>query len=317
MVRDDRQSPDSYELLSTKLTPPQSRGPLVPRDRLLARLDAGLEQKVTLISAPAGFGKTTLASEWIAARRQQNRMPPLAWVSLDSGDNDPVRFWRYALSACRAFGAEVSEPALSVLNYSPQPPFEALLTMLINKLAQLSGKVVLALEDYHAITSQQIHQTMAFFVDNFPPALHLLLMTRSDPPLPLARLRAYNELNELRAPELRFTAEEIQDFLELAMPHPLPAQVAASVAERTEGWAAGLRLVALAVQRMPGQDETEQYLTSFTGSHRPVLDYLVSEGGSMRRPCCFPMHSLPFRSQSPFTKTLAESRRVQRREPGS
>jgi LuxR family transcriptional regulator, maltose regulon positive regulatory protein len=120
--------------------PPQSRGPLVPRDRLLARLDVGLEQKVTLVSAPAGFGKTTLASEWIAARRQQNRMPPLARLSLDGGDNDPVRFWRYVLSACRVFGAGVTEPALSVLTYSPQPPFEALLTMLINNLAQLSGR---------------------------------------------------------------------------------------------------------------------------------------------------------------------------------
>ncbi len=269
--------PDSYELLSTKLVAPHPRAPLVPREQLLVRLDEGFGHKITLISAPAGFGKTTLVSEWIAERRKHNDLPPMAWVALDAVDNDPVRFWRYVLTACQAFGADVSESALALLNNSPQPPFEALLTMFINKIALLSNRVVLALEDYHAITAQQIHETLSFFIDHFPATLHLILMTRSDPPLPLARLRAHNDLNELRAADLRFTREEVQAFLQLAVPVPLSPKIITRVAERTEGWAAGLRLAALALQRMKEQPEIEQYLMSFTGSHRPILDYLVTD----------------------------------------
>lgn len=157
----EQKAPDSYELLSTKLVPPQPRAPLIVREQLLARLDEGLDHKLTLISAPAGFGKTTLASEWIAQGRERGNLPPIAWVSLDAADNDPVRFWRYVLHACRAFGGDASEAALALLRYSAQPPFEVLLTRFINKIAALSGKVVLALEDYHAITSPQIHETLA------------------------------------------------------------------------------------------------------------------------------------------------------------
>lgn len=152
------QPTDTYELLSTKLIVPQARAPRVSRNRLLARLDEGLEHKITLISASAGFGKTTLVSDWIAARRKRNDLPPLAWVSLDDGDNDPVRFWRYVLTAGQAFGAEVGESALTLLNNSPQPPFETLLTLFINEVALLPDKVILVLKDYHAMTTHQVHE---------------------------------------------------------------------------------------------------------------------------------------------------------------
>ncbi|HZD09885.1 MAG TPA: LuxR family transcriptional regulator, partial [Candidatus Binatia bacterium] len=247
----------AYELLSTKLVPPQPRTSLTTRPRLLSRLNDGLSKKVTLISAPAGFGKTTLAGEWIAQRREHDELPSLAWVSLDEGDNDPVRFWRYVLTACRAYDGDAGETSLALLNRSPQPPFEALLTRFINEVARVPGRMVLALEDYHLITSRQIHETLVFFIDNAPATLHLLLLTRSDPPLPLARLRAYNELNELRAIDLRFTMEEVHNFLKTAVSFPLSKAAAARLAQRTEGWAAGLRLVALAVQRMAGQSEIE------------------------------------------------------------
>lgn len=277
MTREHQQLTDGQELLSTKLMPPQLRGPLIARQRLLQRLDEGLEQKVTLISAPAGFGKTTLVSEWIAHQREAGSLPPLAWVSLDEGDNDPVRFWRYVLTACSSFGEECHEPALTILTRSADPPFEPLLTMFINKMARLPGKVVLALEDYHLITSQQIHESVAFFIDHFPATLHLILMTRQNPPLPLARLRAYNELNELHTADLRFTEEEVRSFLQMALPFALSDGVVEQLTARTEGWPAGLRLVALAVQRMQEQPEVEQYLTTFSGSHRPILEYLVSD----------------------------------------
>jgi LuxR family maltose regulon positive regulatory protein len=267
----------THELLSTKLAPPPLRPVFVPREALLARLDKGVEQKLTLISAPAGFGKTTLVSEWIAERRKHREPPPIAWVALDAGDNDPVRFWRYVLTACQTFDANISESALTLLSNSPQPPFDVLLTMFINKAALLPNRVVLVLEDYHTVTCHEVHETMAFFIDHSPATLHLMLMTRSDPPLPLARLRARNELNELQAADLRFTQAEIQAFLRLAIPFPLPPEVITRLAERTEGWAAGLHLVALALQRMKEQSEIEQYLASLAGSYRPILEYLVAD----------------------------------------
>jgi len=276
-MENNNQIPDPSELLTTKLIPPARRASLVPRNRLLVRLDEGLEHKVNLISAPAGFGKTTLVSEWIDERRAQDDLPAIAWVSLDECDNDPVRFWRYVLTACQTCGEQVSKSALALLNNSPQPSFETLLTQFINKVARLANKAILVLEDYHAITAQPVHETLAFFIDNLPATLHLILMTRGDPPLPLARLRAHNELKELRTADLRFTLEETQAFLQLAVPASLPPEIVTRLAERTEGWAAGLHLVALALQRLKEPADIERYLTSFTGSHRPILEYLVAD----------------------------------------
>ena len=265
------------ELLSTKLTPPQLRPPFVPREALLSRLDLGLDQKLTLISAPAGFGKTTLVCEWIAYRREKRDLPPIAWVSLDPEDNDPVRFWRYLLTACQVFDSQVSDNSLALLNIPGQPPFESVITAFINTAARLTGKLVLVIEDFHLISSPQVHETLSFFIDHLPGALHLILTTRSDPHLPLARLRARNELNELRLADLRFTAQESHAFFQRAVPFPLPPEEIARLIERTEGWAAGLRLVALALQGKKEPAEIQDYLTSFTGSHRPILEYLVED----------------------------------------
>jgi LuxR family maltose regulon positive regulatory protein len=270
-------SDEDSELLRTKIVPPRLNPKFVPRAALLARLDEGLEQKLTLVSAPAGFGKTTLVSEWIAELHKQRQPPAIAWVALDAGDNDPVRFWRYVLTACQAFGAGAGKSALALLRNSPQPSFEALLALFINEMALLPDKSILVLEDYHLISAQPVHATLAYLIDHLPATLHLVLMSRSDPPLPLARLRARNQLNELRVADLRFTLEETALFLQQAISIPLPSQAALSLAERTEGWAAGLRLVVLALRGKQELPEIEQYLKSITGSHRPILEYLVAD----------------------------------------
>jgi LuxR family maltose regulon positive regulatory protein len=262
---------DFHELLSTKLALPRLRSPWVPRQRLLDRLDAGLEQKLTLISAPAGFGKTTLVTEWAYG------MKDVAWVSLDTGDNDPIRFWRYVLTACQAFGNGIGSSALTILHTSQEPSLEAMLTRLINDLVQLPDKKVLVLEDYHLITSQKIHETLGFLIDHLPGTLHPVLLTRTDPPLPLARLRARNELAELRAADLRFSRPEIEIFVQQAIPYPLPEGAIVRLEERTEGWAAGMRLVALTFQGRQEPGQIEQLLDTVAGAHRPFLEYLVLE----------------------------------------
>ena len=266
------QPSNTDEILSTKLTPPRLRESLVRREALLERLDAGLEHKLTLISAPAGFGKTTLVSEWV-----ENVRTLYAWVSLDPDDNDPVRFWRYVLTASRAFDAEINQSTLDLLNYSPQPPFEDLLTGFINQVARLESRVVLVLDDYHVITAPQIHKTLAFFLENLPPTLHVILVTRSDPPLPLARLRARNELYEFLAEDLRFSLAETQAFIEHAIPSTLSPEIVTRLADRTEGWAAGLHLVMLALQRCEDPVAIQQFLETFTGSLRPIKEYLFEE----------------------------------------
>jgi LuxR family transcriptional regulator, maltose regulon positive regulatory protein len=217
----------SAELLSTKLAPPRPRSALVLRAGLLARLDAGLERKLTLLSAPAGFGKSTLVASWLATstegrglRTDSNTLgtqssalsPHIAWVALDEGDNDPVRFWRYLLSACQAFDPSIGAASLALLHASQCPPYEALLTTFINELAQLHSRFVLVLEDYHVIVARQIHEAISFLLDHLPNTLHLLLITRAEPPLPLARLRAHDELCELHAADLRFSLVETQAF---------------------------------------------------------------------------------------------------------
>jgi LuxR family maltose regulon positive regulatory protein len=231
------------ELLTTKLAPPRLHSRSVPRPELLARLDAGIERKLTLISTPAGFGKTTLVSEWIAYRRNQPEKLPIAWVSLDSWDNDLVRFWRYVLTACKTFHHEVSNSALDLLDSSPPPSIQAMLTLFINELAKLPSQAVLVLEDYHTITAPQVHESLTFFIDHLPSTLHLILITRSNPPLTLARLRAGNELYELRADDLRFSLEEVQAFLTSATIHIATRYV--SALPGTEGGQGCIRLMAL------------------------------------------------------------------------
>jgi LuxR family maltose regulon positive regulatory protein len=268
---------ESNELLSTKLAPPRPHPSLVSRGPLLARLDEGLDHKLTLLSAPAGFGKTTLVSEWIAVHSERKDLPPVAWVSLDAGDNDPVRFWRYVITACQVLDAAVGESALALLRTSRRLPFETLLTTFINDLAQLAHRGVLVLEDYHIITSPQIHEAVTYLVDHLPATLHLLILTRSDPPLTLARLRAHNDLYELHAADLRFSLEETQTFLGQALPFPLSPEAITRLEARTEGWVAGLRLLTLALQGRKDPRDLEHMLLTFTGSHRHILEYLVAD----------------------------------------
>jgi LuxR family maltose regulon positive regulatory protein len=239
---------------------------------LIDRLEAELARKVTLISAPAGFGKTTLISEWLA-----RQMRSIAWVALDAGDNDPVRFWRYVITACSTFDAALGRSALAALRLSPVSSLEGVLTPFINELAQLSDRFVLILEDYHTITANEVHASLAFLIDHLPATLHVIIMTRSEPSLPLARLRARNELTEFTSADLRFSLEEIQTFLQQTLHVSPTVEVLKKLEEQTEGWPAGLRLITLARHDRSGTRQAEEFLATFSGGHRYVLEYLVGE----------------------------------------
>ncbi|MBV9690109.1 MAG: hypothetical protein JO202_10430 [Ktedonobacteraceae bacterium] len=258
--------------LATKLFIPPPVLKRVARPHLLTRLTTGMHGPLTLVTAPAGWGKTTLLSMWQAD--PSSNAFPVAWVSLDEGDNDPVRFWTYVITALDTLYTHVGDTALAMLN-SPQPPaMVSVLTLLLNALADNPMDAVLVLDDYHVIEAQAIHQAMTFLLDHLPPCLHLILATRTDPPLPLARLRARGQLSELRAADLRFTVEEATAFLTEVMALPLPAEHIVALEKRTEGWIAGLHLAALA---MRDRADPLSFIATFTGSNRYVADYLVEE----------------------------------------
>jgi LuxR family maltose regulon positive regulatory protein len=265
-------------LLSTKLYVPPVRPERVPRPRLVERLKAGLDRRLVLVSAPAGFGKTTIISECAARCRH-----PVAWVSLDKGDNEPVQFWTYVVTALQKNphiqGSELGQTVLAMLRSSQPPPMETLLHGLMNELAEISGPFVLILDDFHQISNPQINDALALFVEHQPPQMHLVISSRADPPWPLARWRASGQLVELRTDDLRFTSEEAAAFLNEVMGLDLSTADIAALAARTEGWIAGLQMAALALQgtrSMEGRD-TKSFLGAFSGSHRFVLDYLVEE----------------------------------------
>lgn len=258
-------------LLSTKLYIPTARQNAVERPRLTEKLMAGLNQPgcFTLLSGPAGFGKTTLLSEFVARLRQA-----VAWVSLDEGDNDPARFWSYLIAACQMVHAGVGTSVQAMLQ-SPQPlPADTIPTMLINDLASLDRELVLVLDDYHAIQDETIHAAFAFLLEHLPGKLHIVVSTRVDPPWPLARFRARNQLIEVRARDLRFTSEEAASFLNRMMGLNLTTEDVAALEARTEGWIAGLQLAALSMQ---GRSDTAGFVRAFTGSHVFVAEYLVEE----------------------------------------
>jgi LuxR family maltose regulon positive regulatory protein len=268
-------------LLRTKLAPPRSRAGGVARPDLLARLDAGLARRMTLVSAPAGFGKTTLLAEWAASRAPAPGQPgllaaPAAWVTLDPGDDDPVRFWSYVLSACRGWGDAVGRQALGALRMAQQPAVEALLIPFINELAQLDGPRALVLEDFHQIGSPDVHASVAFLIEHLPGSVHVIVTSRGTPELPLARLRARDELAELTAADMRFSDAEARAFVEQALQVGLAPETLAAIQRRAEGWPAGLRLLALAL-RPGGAPAAEQIVAGFSGGHRHVVEYLVSE----------------------------------------
>jgi LuxR family transcriptional regulator, maltose regulon positive regulatory protein len=276
-------------LLEPKLHLPRLHVSLVSRERLLAQLDEGLSHKLTLISAPAESGKTTLVRQWMAERNAQQRqhvdsgyLPPVAWVSLDAGDNDPIRFWRYVITACRVLQQDLGQPALAQLSTLPQIPFkssplEASLTTFLNALTQCAQRGILVLEDYHFITEAQIHETVTFFLDHLPTTLHLMILTGSDPPLPLARLRAKGDLYEVRSADLRFSQKEAATSLQQTIPLPISEKAIKHLNAHVEGWAAGLRLLALALQGRTNRQQIEHILANFAGNHRPLQEYFVAE----------------------------------------
>ena len=257
-------------LLATKLHVPGPRPGFVPRPRLAGALGEALARGLVLVCAPAGFGKTALLADWA---RSGGR--PVAWLSLDAGDDDPVRFWRHVVAALDRARPGIGERA-GPLPGPPPSSFEGLVTALINELAAQPGEdaVVLVLDDYHLVGAGQVHASLAFLLEHLPPGLRLVVASRSDPPLSLARLRAGGQLAELRAAGLRFTAQEAAALLREAIGADLPGAVVAALAASTEGWAAGLQLAALSLR---GQADPAGFVAAFSGSHRYVLDYLAGE----------------------------------------
>ncbi len=250
----------SEPLLLTKLYIPPPRPKIVPRPRLVERLNEGLQRKLTLISASAGFGKTTLVSEWVAGCER-----PVAWLSLDEGDNDPTRFLTYlvaALQTCRVSGeAKIGAGVLAVLQ-SPQPlPIESILTALLNEITTIPDHFVLVLDDYHVIDSKPVDDALTFLLEHLPPQMHLVIATREDPHLPLARFRARGQLTELRAADLRFTPAEAAEFLNQVMGLNLSAEDISTLETRAEGWIAGLQLAALSMQ---GKKDVSGFIREFS-----------------------------------------------------
>ncbi|MBV7336135.1 LuxR C-terminal-related transcriptional regulator [Chloroflexi bacterium TSY] len=291
----------STPILATKLYIPAPRPNLVSRPHLIKRLNEGLGGKLTLISAPAGFGKTTLVNAWVNGKVENrnwrlheldtiespisnNQSPKIAWLSLDEGDNDSIRFLAYLVAALQTTTREsnvgaIGERMLSLLQ-SPQPPStEAMLTTLLNEITTRKDHFVLILDDYHLLDAKAIDNALTFLLDHLPSQMHLVVTTREDPQLPLARYRARGQLTELRAADLRFTLEEATGFLNEVMDLNLEAKEIAALETRTEGWIAGLQMAALALQGLSMQRRTDiaTFIQAFTGSHRFVLDYLAEE----------------------------------------
>jgi LuxR family maltose regulon positive regulatory protein len=258
-------------LLETKLQVPRPRRDLVARPRLSERLSRGAESALTLVSAPAGFGKTTLLADWLATTAAKGRSA--AWLSLDQRDNDPALFWTYLVAALKTAAPGVGADALSLLQ-SHQPPIEAVVATLLNDLSAFSNDVVLVLDDYHLIDAREVQDGMAFLLEHLPPQIHLVIAGRADPALQLARLRGRGELIEVRAADLRFTPEEVAAYLNGAMGLALTAQDVAVLEGRTEGWIAALQMAALSMQ---GRDDVAGFIAGFAGDDRYIVDYLAEE----------------------------------------
>ncbi len=256
-------------ILATKLYIPRLRPNVVSRPRLLERLNEGLHRKLTLIAAPAGFGKTTLISAWMAGCDRQ-----VAWLSLDKGESDPTLFLTYLVAALQTIAPDIGVGVLGALQSPQPPPTETILAALLNEITAFPDNFVLVLDDYHVIDAKAIDQALTFLLEHQPPQMHLVIATREDPQLPLARLRARDQLTELRATDLRFTSSEAAEFLNQGMGLNLSAEDVTALEARTEGWIVGLQLAAISLQ---GQQDATGFITSFTGSHHFVLDYLVEE----------------------------------------
>ena len=274
LARLERANPEPEALLATKMTVPKMRPDLVARPRLTERLEEGSARGVVAVVAAAGYGKTVLLADWAVWGRH-----PTAWLSLDRGDNDPVRFWRHLIASIERTRPGIEAEVGSLLGPPAPPSFEGLAAAVINALVDQPGSegLVLVLDDYHLIDSEPVHRSLGFLLEHRPADLRLVLASRSDPPLALARLRARGELTDIRATDLRFTEREAGELLTTLAARPglvLPDSVAAALSARTEGWAAGLQLAALSLR---GQPDVAAFVAAFRGSHRYILDYLAEE----------------------------------------
>lgn len=259
-------------LLETKLYPPRARSGLVARPRLADAVRHGVEHKLTIVVAPAGFGKTTLLAGWLADSEESEKTA--GWVSLDPSDNEPRAFWAYVISALQTLHPTVGTHAISLLQ-SPHPPsVESVLTALINEIDQIDRDFILILDDYHVIDAPAIHGAMTFLLDHMPRRLRLVITSRAEPPLALPRLRARGELAELRVADMRFTLDEASTFLNQVMTLELSASDTAVLEERTEGWITGLKLAAFSLK---ANDDRHRFVTAFSGDNRFIADYLVEE----------------------------------------
>ncbi|WP_461171447.1 LuxR C-terminal-related transcriptional regulator [Arthrobacter sp. Z1-9] len=263
-------------VLATKLFFPAPRPQITSRPRLFQRLndELGASRKLSLVCAPAGFGKTTLLSEWITQRRRQHPGVAIAWLSLDAHDNDPSRFLAYLVAALQGVDAEIGAEITGLTLSGQVLAVEPALTSLINDIARSGKEFILVLDDYHVIEERPVHDALVFLLDHLPPQLHLVIATRSDPPLSLARLRSRGELTEFRAADLRFTPDEAADFLNRVMNLGLSTDDIAALETRTEGWIAGLQLAGVSLRE---HGDVSGFIKAFTGSHRFVIDYLLEE----------------------------------------
>lgn len=259
-------------LLKTKLYIPQSRGMMVDRPRLMARLQEGLARRLTLISAPPGFGKSSVLMAWRAT--PEGSQSPLAWVSLDEGDNDPVRFWSYVIASLAQMKPGLGEAALGLLQSTRPLPVPSILQLLINDLTEIESEFILVLDDYHFVDAAPIHEGIAFLLEHMPPQMHLVLTTRADPPLPLSRLRARDAMVEIRVKDLRFTPDEAVQFLQQVQGLELTGADVEALTARTEGWVTGLQLAALSLK---ATEDVSGFMAAISGQHRYIVDYLMEE----------------------------------------
>jgi LuxR family maltose regulon positive regulatory protein len=239
-------------------------------------LNAALSAKLTLISAPAGFGKTTLLNSWIHQRGAEGSEAKIAWLALDEGDNDVVRFWRYFIAAVQTVEPDVCLSAQAALASQQPPPYETFVAVAINEIATAHKKLVLILDDYHVINNEEIHTSVNFLLDHSPPQFHLMITTRADPPLHLSWRRARRTLIELRTTDLRFTTAEIDEFINTLLEMALEPDDLAALEVRTEGWIVGLQLAAFSLQELSPASKHE-FVKTFTGDDRYIVDYLVED----------------------------------------
>ena len=258
-------------MVETKLYLPMPRRSLVTRPRLSGRLSRGSDARLILISAPAGFGKTTLLTAWLAAMDTETRS--VAWLSLDESDRQPATFWTYVITALQTAVPGIGADALTLLQ-SAQPPIETILAAVLNELAATPNAIDLVLDDYHLVDGPDLRAGMVFLLEHLPPHVHLVISSRADPLLPLARLRARGELVEVRAADLRFTPEEVAAYLNDVIGLDLTAQDIDALEGRTEGWIAALQLAALSMQ---GRTDIGAFIAGFAGDDRYIVDYLVED----------------------------------------